>query len=71
MRLRYIPVAMLVLPLYAIFVFAAKGQQFSVLGSFNGMKGAQPQGTLIQGSDGNFYGTTYKGAQAITGPSSR
>jgi hypothetical protein len=29
--------------------------------SFNGTNGQQPLGSVIQGTDGNFYGTTYWG----------
>jgi uncharacterized repeat protein (TIGR03803 family) len=39
----------------------ANAQTFTTLASFNGVDGATPVGALIQGSDGNFYGTTYKG----------
>ena len=37
------------------------GQAFTSLVSFDGSDGAEPFGTLIQGADGNFYGTTYAG----------
>lgn len=33
----------------------------STIYSFNGDDGAGPQGALVQGSDGNFYGTTVSG----------
>jgi uncharacterized repeat protein (TIGR03803 family) len=39
----------------------AAAQSFTTLASFNGTNGALPQGQLVQGSDGNFYGTTTNG----------
>jgi uncharacterized repeat protein (TIGR03803 family) len=36
-------------------------QTFTTLRSFNNTDGANPEGTLIQGFDGNFYGTTSGG----------
>ena len=36
-------------------------QTFTVVKRFNGTNGAGPAGRLIQGRDGNFYGTTYGG----------
>lgn len=55
----------------SVFKLTPKGQ-FSILASFNGRNGAIPCGSstfqrrshpsgLIQGADGNFYGTTYYG----------
>ena len=39
----------------------APAQTFTTLASFNLNNGAQPSGSLVQGADGNFYGTTYDG----------
>jgi uncharacterized repeat protein (TIGR03803 family) len=33
----------------------------TTLHSFNSTDGAEPEGRLVQGTDGNFYGTTYHG----------
>src|SRR6202049_1563829 len=39
-----------------------EAQTFKTLASFNGTNGNCPQyGSLLQGFDGNFYGTTYEG----------
>ena len=42
---------------------------FTALHGFDGgaTDGGQPQGTLIQGSDGNLWGTTYQGGQTGSG----
>ena len=37
------------------------GGDFTVIHSFNGLDGGNPQAALLQGTDGNFYGTTYAG----------
>ena len=38
---------------------AAQAQTLTTLHSFNGADGLSPHAGLVQGSDGNFYGTTY------------
>ena len=40
---------------------------FTKLHSFNGTDGGQPMGELVQGIDGNFYGTTYLGGGQASG----
>ena len=40
---------------------AAHAQTFQVLHFFQNTDGANPRASLIEGSDGNFYGTTYAG----------
>jgi uncharacterized repeat protein (TIGR03803 family) len=37
------------------------GGKLTTLHSFDGADGSQPQGALIQATDGNFYGTTFQG----------
>ena len=39
-------------------------QTFTNLSDFDRTKGAQPEGSLIQATDGSFYGTTKKGGDA-------
>jgi uncharacterized repeat protein (TIGR03803 family) len=39
----------------------ASSQTLNTLVNFNGTNGSQPQAGLVQGSDGNFYGTTFSG----------
>ncbi len=53
--------ACLVLLLAVGTAVVASAQTFATLHSFVGTDGNVPQGTLIQGLDGNFYGTTYEG----------
>jgi uncharacterized repeat protein (TIGR03803 family) len=45
----------------AIFKISPSGAGFTVLYSFSSSDGSQPTGGLVQGRDGNFYGTTSQG----------
>lgn len=47
--------------LLASFWATAQAQTFTSLASSNGTNGSNPKGALVQGLDGNFYGTTYGG----------
>jgi uncharacterized repeat protein (TIGR03803 family) len=56
----------------AVFCTAAavgsQAQTFTTLSSFNGTDGALAIAPLIQGADGNFYGTTAHGGNTLTSP---
>ena len=44
-----------------VFRLSTTGSEFSILHSFNGQDGENPEGALIVGADGNLYGTTLQG----------
>jgi uncharacterized repeat protein (TIGR03803 family) len=46
------------------FKISANGS-FASLVSFSGRDGIDPEGTLVQGADGNFYGTTADGGRSL------
>ena len=41
--------------------FSVSSVNLATLVSFNGTNGSSPQDSLVQGADGNFYGTTQQG----------
>ncbi|MGA3008461.1 MAG: choice-of-anchor tandem repeat GloVer-containing protein, partial [Opitutaceae bacterium] len=51
----------------AVFVLNADGTGYTALYSFEGSDGDDPQSSLIQGSDGRFYGTASQGGQNNNG----
>src|SRR5258707_11418635 len=44
-------------------LFARGEATLTTLACFNGTNGTQPWGGVVQGSDGNFYGTTIAGGE--------
>src|SRR5437764_249020 len=49
---------------FVMVVPCARGEvTLTALASFNGTNGSAPWGGLVQGSDGNFYGTTFSGGE--------
>src|SRR5579859_2925586 len=64
--------ALRILVMILVVVLAAgsnttNAQTLTVLHSFSGSDGSNPDGGLVQGSDGNFYGTTFDGGAHNTG----
>jgi uncharacterized repeat protein (TIGR03803 family) len=56
--------ACLLFLLWAGASIASQGQTFTILTNFNGTDGASP-GSLVQGTDGNFHGTSAAGANGV------
>jgi uncharacterized repeat protein (TIGR03803 family) len=54
--------------LLAAAAIPSSAQTLTTLLTFNGANGAGPQSALIQGTDGNFYGTTSIGGDALCEP---
>ena len=53
--------ASLVFVLLAVTAIVSPAQTFTTLVDFDDANGSLPEASLIQGADGNFYGTTYRG----------
>ncbi len=49
-----------------VFVITAEGTLTTLYSFTGGLDGAQPQGALAQGIDGNFYGTTVAGGLSLS-----
>jgi uncharacterized repeat protein (TIGR03803 family) len=57
----------LICTLWAATGIASQAQTFTNLATFNITNGAYPYGVLVQGLDGDFYGTTYEGGRQACG----
>jgi uncharacterized repeat protein (TIGR03803 family) len=60
-KLRWWRTISLVAVICAFAVIGSPAETFTTLLSFNGTDGQYPDGTLVQGLNGNFYGTTSQG----------
>jgi len=59
--------AHVVFALRAATAIALPAQTFTTLHSFNGKEGSSPAGTLVQATNGNFYGTARQGGAYANG----
>jgi uncharacterized repeat protein (TIGR03803 family) len=60
-------IGLVVFLLFAATAIAAPAQTYTTLASFDGANGALPWAALVQGTDGNFYGTTAGGGANSAG----
>ena len=67
MHLRNGNLLAIVAAIIAIGCITVSGQTLTTLHSFNGGDGRSPEAALVQGSDGNFYGTTPLGGAHAKG----
>ena len=51
----------------AVMATVSSAQTFTALADFNGTDGATPEGTVVQGIDGNFYGVAPEGGENYFG----
>ena len=66
-KFRALKIAAVVLVFCVANVVGAAGQTLTTLASFDGTDGSSPLGPLVQGFDGNFYGTTAGGGTNSAG----
>ena len=57
----------LVLATWLLVAISSSAQTFNVLVTFNGTNGDDPEAALVQGTDGNYYGTTFFGGIHVYG----
>ena len=57
--------ACLIVALWAATGIASQAQTFTNLATFDITNGAYPYGVLVQGLDGDFYGTTRQGGRQL------
>ena len=67
MHLRKQNLPVIVAALITIGCITVSAQTLTTLHSFNGGDGRSPEAALVQGSDGNFYGTTVLGGAHFRG----
>jgi uncharacterized repeat protein (TIGR03803 family) len=66
MKIAYLKPVVVLLALCGMAAFTASAQTYKALASFDGTNGYGPS-TLVQGLDGNFYGTTWEGGSFRNG----
>ena len=68
MKSRSLRLLFLSVPLFCVAtVIVSPAQTLTVLAAFNGFNGGLPTATVVQGTDGNFYGTTNWGEGSSNG----
>src|SRR5580692_11325153 len=65
-KLSFLKIACLVSAFCALTAIASPSQTFNTLASV-GWRDASPNGPLVQGIDGNFYGTSQSGGHGVYG----
>jgi len=64
---RLVKVITFVFLFYIVIATGSYAQTFTTLATFHGENGAGPSSSLIQGTDGNFFGTTVGGGAVASG----
>jgi uncharacterized repeat protein (TIGR03803 family) len=66
-RFRAFRICRLLLPILLLLPFPARAQWYTALHAFSGSDGASAHAGLVEGTDGNFYGTTGSGGAGAEG----